>query len=35
MPLIKLANFYGVTADYLLGLSRTEITQTLIFQTCV
>ena len=44
--LIKLAKFYGVTTDYLLGLSQTpliicwgcpkqKITQTPILQTCV
>ena len=33
--LIKLAKFYGVTADYLLGLTETKITQTPILQTCV
>ena len=33
--LIKLAKFYRVTADYLLGLSETKITQTPILQTCV
>ena len=34
--LIKLAKFYGVTADYLLGLTlKQKITQTLILQTCV
>ena len=29
--LIKLAKFYGVTSDYLLGLSKQKITQTPIF----
>ena len=33
--LIKLAKFYGMTADYLLGLSGTKITQTPVLQTCV
>lgn len=33
--LIKLAKFYGVTADYLLELSETKITQTPILQNCV
>ena len=34
--LIKLAKFYGVTADYLLGLTETQkITQTPILQTFV
>ena len=33
--LIKLAKFYGVTTDYLLGLSQTKITQTPILQTCI
>ena len=35
MPFIKLAKFYGVTADYLLGLTEQKITQTPILQTCV
>ena len=33
--IIKLAKFYGVTADYLLGCPKQEITQTPILQTCV
>ena len=33
--LIKLAKFYGVTADYLLGLTKQKITQTPILQTCI
>ena len=34
--LIKLAKFYEVTVDYLLGLfSKQKITQTPILQTCV
>ena len=35
--LIKLAKFYGVTADYLLGWGcrKQKITQTPILQTCV
>ena len=33
--IIKLAKFYGVTADYLLDCPKQEITQTPILQTCV
>ena len=33
--IIKLAKFYEVTVDYLLGRSQTKITQTPILQTCV
>ena len=33
--LIKLAKFYGVTANYLLGCLKQKITQTPILQTCV
>ena len=32
---IRLAKFYGVTADYLLGLSEMKNHQTPILQTCV
>ena len=33
--LIKLAKFYGVTADYLLGLTETKNHPNAILQTCV
>ena len=33
--LIKLAKFYGVTSDYLPGLTETKNHQMLILQTCV
>ena len=32
--LIQLAKVYEVTVDYLLGRSKTKITQTPILQTC-
>ena len=33
--LIKLAQFYGVTADYLLGLSEMKRHPNTVLQTCV
>ena len=31
----ELAKFYGVSADYLMGLTETKITQTQTFTICI
>lgn len=33
--IVALAKFYGVSADYLLGLTETKITQTQTFRNCI
>ena len=33
--IVTLAEFYGVSTDYLLGLTETKITQTQLLMSCV
>lgn len=33
--IVRLADFYGVSADYLMGRTETKITQTQLWMSCI